>query len=117
MPTKLQLLRTKALADQHGRCWYCTVRIWNKSPSELPGLLPEQYRHLQATAEHLRARCDGGGDTRDNVVAACFRCNHTRHQRKQPPQPAAFRSEIERRIRAGRWHCRSVHLLGLVLTA
>jgi len=31
------------------------------------------------TAEHLVARMDGGKDTRQNIVAACRRCNEMRH--------------------------------------
>jgi 5-methylcytosine-specific restriction endonuclease McrA len=39
------------------------------------------------TAEHLVARMDGGRDTRDNIVAACRRCNAARHQLGLGPAP------------------------------
>lgn len=108
-------LRTLAFAQQGGRCWYCQVRMWNVCPSELPGLDAGCYRHLKATAEHLQARCDGGKDVPQNIVAACARCNHTRHHRKIPPAPAPYKREIAKRIRSGRWHTRDVHVRGLVL--
>ncbi|MDR6535601.1 HNH endonuclease [Variovorax soli] len=36
--------------------------------------------HLfECTAEHKIACQDGGKDTRANIVAACWHCNHQRH--------------------------------------
>lgn len=74
--------RSRAYRRHGGRCWYCRVLTWRDSPDALPrsGELPiGVIKQLQATAEHLVARCDGGGDTRVNVVVACRVCNLRRH--------------------------------------
>ncbi|WP_342663004.1 HNH endonuclease signature motif containing protein [Arenimonas oryziterrae] len=60
-------------------------------------------RLRQCTAEHLLARCDGGGDLSENIVAACAFCNKQRHRRRQAPDPSAFKELVQRRIAAGRW--------------
>lgn len=58
----LRSLRRRACREQDGRCFYC--------------LQPMTH---DVTAEHLVARMDGGKDTRGNIVAACRRCNESRH--------------------------------------
>ncbi|WP_206597344.1 HNH endonuclease [Pseudacidovorax intermedius] len=60
--TRLQRHRQAALSAQCGRCIYCLRPLGSK-----------------ATAEHLRARQDGGTDRRENIAAACSSCNHGRH--------------------------------------
>ena len=87
------------------------------SPAELPGASPTAAARLQCTAEHLVARREGGRDIASNVVAACAHCNHTRHKRKRPPDPAAYRSEIRRRVGCGKWHPAWVSTLGLFRSA
>jgi hypothetical protein len=52
----------------------------------------------RCTAEHLRARCDGGRDTSDNVVAACWICNSRRHRRKVPLPPEEYRAFVRKRL-------------------
>jgi len=59
---RLQKHRQSAFAAQCGRCIYC-----------------RQPMGRHATAEHLKARQDGGTDRRDNIAAACRTCNHRRH--------------------------------------
>jgi len=113
MPSKIQTLRRLAFDYQHGRCWYCGVHMWLASPAEIPGASPAAAARLQCTAEHLLARREGGRDIASNVVAACAHCNHTRHKRKRPPEPAAYRSEIRRRVGCGKWHPVWVSTLGL----
>lgn len=49
---------------------------------------------FQCTAEHLRARCDGGKDWPRNIVAACLSCNTGRHQLKNPPSPQEHKKSM-----------------------
>ncbi len=99
---KRQHLRAIAFRTQSGRCYYCTVRMWLRSPSEL-GLRPRTARPFQCTAEHLVARKDRGRDTRKNIAAACRLCNARRHKRKNPSPPETYRSFVLRRMAKGRW--------------
>jgi 5-methylcytosine-specific restriction endonuclease McrA len=68
------------------------------------GLTPKQARRHQCTAEHLRARSDGGTDSADNIVAACRFCNEQRHRAKDPLQPCNFKVKVKKRLAGGRWH-------------
>ena len=116
MPSTIQILRRQAFQRQHGRCFYCSVAMWLISPHELPGGTPDGagYARLRCTAEHLVARSEGGGNSEGNIVAACLHCNGTRHKRKTPPQPMAYRFDVLARVRRGAWHHAWVHRLGLV---
>lgn len=99
----LRSLRTQAFQAQHGRCYYCSQPMWQKSPTEL-GLPAKLGRWYQCTAEHLIAQQDGGKDALGNVVAACRLCNMRRHKRAaHAPSPEAYKALIQRRIAAGRW--------------
>jgi hypothetical protein len=60
--SRLQKHRQSAFIAQQGRCIYCGCNMGN-----------------HPTAEHLQARQDGGTDRRDNIAAACWRCNYRRH--------------------------------------
>ncbi|CCF19105.1 protein of unknown function [Pseudorhizobium banfieldiae] len=51
--------REAALRKQDGRCKYCLVRLTYKN----------------VTRDHVIARATGGLDHRNNIVAACERCN------------------------------------------
>lgn len=114
MPAKKIPILRQAFDHQHGRCWYCGVQMWLASPAELPGVRARSAACLQCTAEHLRAQQDGGPDTADNVVAACQRCNRTRHLRKRPPAPEFYLADVRRRVREGGWHHEWVRTLGLL---
>jgi 5-methylcytosine-specific restriction endonuclease McrA len=116
MPNKLQLLRQKAFDRQHGRCCYCGVPMWLKSPSELcaPVPSPNAAKRLRCTAEHLLPRSDGGQDRSDNIAAACARCNHTRHKQKLPGTPDAFANKVLKRVVARSWHEKWVYDQGLL---
>jgi len=116
MPSRIQTRRRQAFQRQHGRCFYCSVAMWLMSPTELAGDMAEHpaYARLRCTAEHLVARCDGGGNGSENIVAACAHCNATRHKRKRPPAPSAYRNEVQARVRRGAWHQPWVHQRGLV---
>lgn len=106
MPNSIPTLRKSAYNAQGGRCCYCGRPMWLKQPkafAEAHNFSLKQARSLQCTAEHLLARTDGGGDSKDNIAAACLYCNRKRHQRKSPPSPERFRSFVEGRVSRGRW--------------
>ncbi|EIL98759.1 hypothetical protein UUA_10771 [Rhodanobacter thiooxydans LCS2] len=108
MSSKRTSLRNRAYRNQHGRCFYCGRAMWQSSPvpfAQRCGLTSRQARQMQATAEHLLARCDGGKDTESNIVAACDFCNRHRHCRKTAPSPEHYRTLVQQRVAAGRWHC------------
>ena len=117
MPSRIQTIRLQAFQRQHGRCFYCSVAMWLISPYELSGGAAADksgYARLRCTAEHLVARSEGGRNSDGNIVAACAHCNATRHKRKTPPQPKAYRDDVLARVRRGAWHHPWVHKLGLV---
>lgn len=113
--SKIQRLRRQAFQRQDRRCYYCQVVMWLHKPEELPGRPPSQAAasRIQCTAEHLVPGCQGGRDVADNIAAACAHCNWTRHRRKAPPSPEAFRRLVAARVRRGAWHHRWVFKLGL----
>lgn len=62
LPLRLRLWLAAA-----GRCYWCCRLMTTK----------RRQPHA-ATVEHLRPRCDGGTDRRDNLALACRRCNGLR---------------------------------------
>ncbi|WP_342068765.1 HNH endonuclease [Yoonia algicola] len=107
MCKKTKKLMIIAANAQKWRCYYCDYPIWDKDHEEFAktyALKDGPLRLLRATAEHLIARCDGGADTQDNIVAACDHCNKTRHKAKVPLSPLEFRAKVRRRLAKGRWH-------------
>jgi 5-methylcytosine-specific restriction endonuclease McrA len=99
--------RAQACAAQHGRCFYCHVEMCTGDPepfAQSHGISIAQARLLKCTAEHLIARKDGGRNTRENIVAACFTCNNRRHRRKQPLPPELHRARVQHAIARRRWH-------------
>lgn len=98
--------RLEKMDAQGGACWYCGFPMWAADPAEIAsghGLTLKQAELLQCTAEHLKARCDGGSDEAANIVAACRTCNRRRHARKRPLAPAAYRSFVRARVASNRW--------------
>lgn len=86
--------RERAFSQQNGLCYYCGRPM---APST-------QWPHaLACTAEHLVAKCDGGGNGRGNIVAAHAFCNRARHARKRPMSPPKYKQHVQRRVAAGRW--------------
>jgi len=115
---RIQVLRQQSFERQGGRCCYCSVRMWVATPSELPQVPSERAAlSLKCTAEHLRARSEGGRDVANNIAAACWHCNWTRHRRKRPPAPDKYREEVIRRVRRGAWHSSWVFSYGLLNVA
>ncbi len=90
--------------------------MWLVTPDELPVARRSAaaVAKLRCTAEHLVAQCDGGTNAAANIVAACARCNHTRHKRQRPPEPAAYRADVRQRVARGSWHEQWVYGLGLL---
>lgn len=113
--TRVQNHRKRAFASQGGRCYYCCVRMWLLSPDELPAGRRNgaALAKLRCTAEHLVAQCGGGTDAASNTVAACARCNHTRHRLPNPPEPAAYRRLVASQVEHLGWHQRWVFEAGL----
>lgn len=116
MCRRVQSLRRRAFEQQGGRCYYCNVRMWLVTPDELLAVRrsPAAASKLQCTAEHLTARCDGGTDAAQNIVAACARCNHARHQLHNPPEPPDYRLYVARQLARRCWHQLWVLKAGLV---
>lgn len=113
---RIKNLRKLAFEQQGGRCYYCGVRMWLTCPSELPvGQRSETaLAMIRCTAEHLIAQRDGGVHTESNIVAACARCNHTRHRLRKPPEPPKYRQLVAKQARRRCWHRRWVYELGLI---
>jgi len=118
MPSRIQALRRQAFQRQQGHCFYCSVSMRLLSPHELPGGTADKSgcARLRCTAEHLVARCEGGGNNAENIVAACDHCNRTRHRRKSPPDPENYRIEVQARVRRGAWHYLWVHKRALFVS-
>jgi 5-methylcytosine-specific restriction endonuclease McrA len=102
------IVRTRSIAyhRQAGRCFYCLAPMWIDDPSrfaEQHAITLDQASRLRCTAEHLRARRDGGDDSPENIVAACWHCNNARHRRKLPLAPTAYRNTVRARMAKRKW--------------
>ena len=75
-----------------------------KAFAKATGLSLSLTRQLVCTAEHLKAKSEGGRDTSDNIVAACLVCNQRRHKRKTPPDPSRYKALVTQRLHKGKWH-------------
>ena len=58
------------------------------------------------TAEHLTPQSEGGSDTADNIRAACWFCNRTRHRMKVVLTPSDYQEYVRKRLAKGKWHPR-----------
>ena len=99
-------IRRRKMIAQGGRCYYCGLQMWDDavaSHSPSSDTIRPAPKVLRCTAEHLLARSDGGGDTSENIVAACLYCNTQRHRRKRPLSPDKHRIHVRARMKAGRW--------------
>ena len=88
MPSKYSKQRLAAFKKQGGRCFYCGSPMWTEDRNKFArkhNITLKYAARFQCTAEHLLARCDGGEDKTNNIVAACRICNSTRHKCKIPP--------------------------------
>ena len=105
--SRLRQLRAASFVRQNRRCYYCQQPMWDHDPdafARLHAITLAQARQLKLSAEHLRARADGGENTRPNVVAACVYCNAHRHRSPTPLPPRQYRDKVRIRMAQGRWH-------------
>ncbi|MBU8974783.1 HNH endonuclease [Lysobacter sp. MMG2] len=104
----LKTSRRRSFEDQCARCTYCAALMWLDHPEEFAarfGVRPRAVRNFMATAEHLTARSDGGGNDPRNIEAACWTCNHRRHARKgHSPTLHQYRSRVRKLNARGTWH-------------
>lgn len=103
---KIADMRRGKMLAQGGRCYYCDLPMWDQrlaveTHPQTEGKHPSKA--LLCTAEHLNPRSEGGGNGADNIVAACWFCNTTRHRRKRPQSPQQFKTHVMKRMRQGRW--------------
>ncbi len=101
----LKNIRRKKMIAQGGRCYYCDLLMWDDAATTAPRAQRTKaaMKGLRCTAEHLHPRSEGGRNTADNIVAACWYCNNRRHRRKLPLSPEAHRQHVQQRMAAGRW--------------
>jgi len=107
MPNTLKRVRARAFLHQNGKCFYCHKPIWLSDPDHFAAeqkFTIKQARRFQCTAEHLRARKDGGGNNAANIAAACLFCNQGRHGRKAELTPGQFEVYVRMRMARGKWH-------------
>lgn len=74
----LLLNRKRAYRDQHGRCFWCDVRMMR--PHD-PGFSEAANQPRRLTAEHLIPQSQTADSAKHswwNIVAACWRCNNER---------------------------------------
>jgi len=115
MANSISKKRKAAFISQGGRCWYCCAPMWEGTCKDFCltfSVTRGAAKHLQCTAEHLHARCEGGSNATANIVAACWHCNSRRHRSKHPKTAPDFKRVVSERTQAGRWHVREI--LGVI---
>ena len=117
----LKRIRRRKMMAQGGRCYYCGLPMWDDAAGAASSPRNDQARRtpkaLRCTAEHLHARADGGRDTDENIVAACWYCNNQRHKRKCPHSPEEHRLYVQKRMAAGKWLLAQVLPVGITATS
>lgn len=106
MPNKLSHLRAQAASNKSFRCVYCQLPMWAGDPAAFIDrfeLSKRQAKLFQCTAEHLRAQCEGGKDTKAIIAAACRHSNQMRHRTANPLEPTEFQKRVRRRVGKGAW--------------
>ncbi|MGL1932206.1 MAG: HNH endonuclease [Desulfotalea sp.] len=106
MPSQYASARQNAFNKQNGSCYYCGRPMWQSKPKKFAkkhDISEKEARQLQCTAEHLKARCDGGGNQKENIVAACSCCNQKRHQRKKQLSSSQYKKHVSKRLKNGKW--------------
>lgn len=104
---KIRKIRLQKFMAQNGRCFYCQLPMWENDQHRavLENMVGSKRAiWLRSTAEHLCAKRDGGKDSAENLVAACWFCNCTRHKTKAPLTPEAYSAFVRKRLSLGRWH-------------
>ena len=100
MTNKISLHRYAAAESQKWQCFYCGLPMGGRG-SPYAEVFPK--KPLSVTAEHLKARRDGGKDCKTNIAAAHAICNWRRHQRKISMTPLKFVAYVRLRIEKNRW--------------
>lgn len=106
MGETLRRLRETKMRAQGGLCYYCGQPMWTgdrEAFARTHGIALGMAAWFRCTAEHLRARYEGGRHEAGNVVAACLFCNRTRHKAKSPLDPMAYRNRVRQKMAAGHW--------------
>ncbi len=69
----------------------------------------KQVQLFKCTAEHLKAKQEGGKDSESNIVAACHYCNQKRHKYKSPKEPISYKQYVTNRLEKGKWNLCMMH--------
>ena len=112
MPKTLIKIRLKSFNLQQGRCVYCELPMWLDDPKAFAKkykITTKQAKLFQCTAEHLKAKQDGGKDRESNIVAACHYCNQKRHSRNSPKDPITYKQYVTNRLEKGKWNLCMMH--------
>lgn len=107
-------LRDAKFREQNGRCHYCREAMCNEplaAFAKCHGLTRKQAKLRRVTLEHVIARCDGGKSTRGNVVAACLRCNQSRHQGRVARSADEHFAYVQHCVALGTWWAMPTKLL------
>jgi len=104
----LGITRSTDTAQVNSKCHCCRHSMWSTDPKCFAHALritARQARHLQCSAEHLKAGCKGGR-VAHNIAASCRFCNLHRHpdRHKSTPSPDDRRSHVQTRMSHGTWH-------------
>lgn len=113
MPKTLIKSRLEAFNLQQGRCIYCELPMWldgQEAYAKKYKITIKQARIFKCTAEHLKAKQDGGKDFENNIVAACHYCNQKRHQCKSPKEPIIYKLFISTRLKRGKWNLGMINI-------
>lgn len=107
--TNVRKLRAVSFNRQRERCIYCEQPMWLTDQSAFArryGLSLRRSSRHQATTEHLRSRCEGGGNEAANIAVACRYCNQKRHgvRRSKVRSPAEHRDHVQTRRALKAWH-------------
>lgn len=100
--------RLKAFYLQQGLCIYCELPMWLDDLTAFANkykITHKQAKLFQCTAEHLKAKQDGGKDNESNILAACHYCNQNRHKRKSPKDPISYKHYVKTRLEKGSGTC------------
>lgn len=109
--------RSALAVQQNGQCHYCRVLMCMSEPAQYArkyGLTLKEALGLRCTLEHLKARSEGGSNSKSNLVAACKVCNCNRHKARTPLPPQDYGIRVRRRVSLGKWHAPAVLRSGLI---
>ncbi len=105
--SKVSKHRKSAFHHQNGHCCYCGFLMWQDSAEAFAAkhrISLAQAQQFQCTAEHLKARSEGGKNAANNIAAACKRCNQLRHKSKKAPSPETYQQLVQKRLAQGKWY-------------